>query len=173
MEISILQGVCVKVKTSKISILIDPVNLAERFLAGLEASVIISQGENKDFNFEKIDGQKLIIEGPGEYEMEGTQIEGKIGKKGLYYEINSDNIKILFASSLLLGSLPNEEEYDALLLKADSEINSDDLSSPNAKFYLIYGDLEKVNIKTGIRTASKINLKKNTEGQEKIILLTS
>lgn len=164
MEIQKLSSSSIKIKGKNASIVVDP-------QVKTEAEIIIATQPLELLETEKVEGQRLTIFGPGEYEAGGISIAGKQEKNGFMYQI-LEGVKIMLVSSDNISQLPDDEEYDSLIIKVVSDFKDDSLGPISRKCTVLYGDLSLASIKSSdVQDASKINLKKTQEITGKVFLL--
>lgn len=164
MEISLVNSSSVKIKGKNASLIIDPT-------AKQDADIIIATKSLDVLGIDKIEGVRLVIAGPGEYEAGGISITGKNTKGNILYNI-IDSSKIMFTTSNGVTSVPDDEEYDCLLIEVMGELKEDAFASINAKCVVLFGDLVNVVVNQDKKeTASKVNIKKTAEITGKIFFL--
>lgn len=113
----------------------------------------------------------LIVEGPGEYESKGIVVKGSRVEGVTVYEIDSGDGKIMFALSSCLSKLSDEDEFDAVLIKAVDELDEAKIASLSSGLTIVYGDEALVPAKIKETTVYKINLKKKEELGANIVYL--
>lgn len=164
MEISLINSTSVKIKGKNASLVIDPT-------AKQDADIIIATKPLEALAVDKIDGVRLVIAGPGEYEAGGISITGKSSKGSVLYNI-IDSSRIMFVTSNGIASVPDDEEYDCLLIEVVGELKEDAFASINAKCVVLFGDLMNVTVTDEKKeTTSKVNIKKTAEIAGKIFFL--
>lgn len=172
MEIQKLTENSIKIKGKNASIVVDPSGKTE-------AEIIIATQPDSLLTLDKVEGQRLIISGPGEYEAGGISVTGKqlksampAGRQGFMYQI-TEGSKIMLVSSDNISSVPDDEEFDALIVKVISDFKSDLLGPITRKCTVFYGSLNLASIKAeNLENASKINLRKTQEVLGKTFLLS-
>ncbi len=164
MEISKVGAASIKLKGKNSSLIIDPTGKTE-------AQIILATQPLDSLSLDKVEGARLIISGPGEYEVGGISITGKEVEGGIIYQI-LDTSKIIFTPSSAIKSVPDDEEFDCLLVKVVGEIKDDDLGPINAKCIALYGDLNLATVKSeNQEKINKVNIRKTVEIQGKTFLL--
>src|SRR5579871_6112091 len=103
MEISSQGKNSVRIKTKNASLVIDP---ASSVAADV---VILTESSSSAAGLEA----KLVIEGPGEYEVGGVHINAKKQNSETTYEIFDDQYKILLVPVSSLKGLKEDEDFDA------------------------------------------------------------
>lgn len=164
MEISKVNETSTKIKGKSASLIIDPTSK-------VDAEIVLATQPLESLALDKVEGSRLIISGPGEYEAGGISVSGKATKTGTQYVI-FDNAKILLVNSSELSDVPDDEEYDAVLVKVTSPFSDDALGPIHAKCSVLYGDTGLFTTTSDmVETISKVNLKKTAEIQGKIFIL--
>lgn len=136
-----------------------------------EAEIVIATQALDSLAIDKVTGTRLVVSGPGEYEAGGISITGKDVKTGISYQILEQS-KILLVASTSISSVPDDEEYDCLVVKVTGEFKDETLASINAKCVVLYGDLSLATVNSeNQEKLSKINIKKTAEVAGKTFLL--
>lgn len=165
MEISKIADSSIKIKGKNASVVIDPVGK-------VEAQIVIATKPEDSLALDKVEGVRLVISGPGEYEAGGVSVTGKKVTGGMTYQIFESN-KIMFATSDSVGGVPDDEEFDCLVIEVTSAFKEDSLGSINRKCTVLYGDLALLDLKSeNQEKAVKVSLKKTAEVLGKIFLLS-
>lgn len=78
MDITWLGHACVRIRTQRASVLMDPVDRSAGFDMGRPTADIatVSHDDPSHSNVRGIRGEPIVLEGPGEYEIRGVQIIG-------------------------------------------------------------------------------------------------
>lgn len=163
MEISKISSSTIKIKGKNASLVIDPTSK-------VDAEIVITTIPAENLALDKVGGIRLIISGPGEYEVGGVSVTGKDVKTGVIYQI-LEGSKILFVLSSEISAVPDDEEYDCLIVKIVGEFKEDALGPINTKCVVLYGDLALATGKSeNQENATKISLKKTAEISGKTFL---
>lgn len=157
MEVAILSEKTLKIKGKTSTIIIDPLSTISKVEA---QGVLYSHPKESSFSESKIEGSRLAIEGPGEYEVGGVKVLSLKANGGLVFLVEVDTVKILVGSgSEILDVHENIESYHILVINADSEFNYSSLTSLEPKVLLIYGpksgEVKKVLGKEALENSSK------------------
>jgi len=165
MEISKVSNSSIKIKGKNASVVIDP-------SGKVDAEVVIASSLKDTLAIDKVEGKRLVISGPGEYEVGGISITGKDTKGGVSYQL-LEQVKVLFAPSSALSYVPDDEDFDALVIKLTGEVSKDAFAPINAKCVVLLGDISLTHMKADeVESASKINLKKTAEISGKTFLIS-
>src|SRR5947208_751003 len=117
MEISAIGSSSVKIKGKNAAIVVDPVSK-------VDAEIVIATQSLDSLALEKVGGARLVISGPGEYEVGGISVSGKASKGGVTYQL-LENTKVLFTTSTLIESVPDDENFDCVVIKVSSPFADD------------------------------------------------
>lgn len=165
MEISKIGESSIKIKGKNASIVIDPTSK-------VDAQIVIVTKPEDTLALDKVEGVRLVISGPGEYEAGGVSVTGKKVSGGMTYQIQESN-KIIFSTAASVSGIPDDEEFDCLIVEVTGAFKEDTLSSINRKCTVLFGDLALVDLKSeNHEQAAKISLKKSAEVLGKIFLLS-
>lgn len=171
MEIQKLSPTSIKIKGKAASIAVDPESKTD-------AEIIIATRPLESLALDKAENQRLIVSGPGEYEAGGISIAGKqqksampAGRQGFIYQI-FEGVKIMLVSSDNISQVPDDEEFDCLIIKVVTDFKDDTLGPISRKCTVLYGNLSLATIKSeNSQDIQKINLKKTQEILGKTFLL--
>ncbi len=181
MEISLLTSDSLKISGKKASLIVDPsllTSVPKSIVAKMSAdAVVLLNTIGSDSDAKKIEGNRLIIEGPGEYEIAGIKVTGIGSSKSIAYSINIDNVIVLMAraSTLSKGSEKLGECHIAVV-HSDTELNQTAITALTPRVLLLYGDGSVVNARAfGKDTSSTVQkyqttLEKLPEEMEVIVL---
>ncbi|MBP6913354.1 MAG: hypothetical protein KBC00_01965 [Candidatus Levybacteria bacterium] len=165
MEISKLSDITIKIKGKNASIVLDPT-------VKVDAEIILATQSQDSLSIDKVSGTRLIVSGPGEYEVGGISITSKEVKEGILYYIYEQS-RIAIATSASVVSIPDDEEFDCVIVKVIGEFKDDVLGPINSKCIVVYGDLALATIKSDNQeTTAKINIKKTAEILGKTFILS-
>lgn len=166
MEISLVKSNSIKFKSGKTVIVTDPVSRVDAL------GVILT--DNNSYDLDKIEEKRVVISGPGEYEIGGISIVSKNIKGDNIFNINSDSSNILLLPSSQVSKMQGDDEYDCVVIKVIGKITEDEFSVFNSKCYVLYGNLDLVNLKSeSIEKVNKINLRRSEEITGKIFLFSA
>lgn len=114
MEITYFGHSCFKIKTKDLSLIIDPFDPAKFGvkLPQLNSDAVLITHNHFDHNYkEGVSGYRLLVDGPGEYELSGVRILGiptshddksgeERGKNTMYYIEAEDDVTVLHCGDL-------------------------------------------------------------------------
>jgi len=142
MEISRLSENAVKIKGKTVVIGIDPT-------AGkgpIDAAVLL----NRSLSPKEIitDGDPLIINGPGEYEIKGIKMSGLGKKNDIVYSARIDNIRVCCMNASALPKTKDIlEECEIVLINADNIPDQKLLIGLNPNVVVLYGQFSEESAK--------------------------
>lgn len=164
MEIAYIENGSIKIKTKEAIIIVDPVVKAV-------GSAVLLTGQLRG-DPKKVEGLRLTIKGPGEYEVSGTNILGKRLDSALFFEIFDEINRILLIPSSILSSLKEEiEDYDCVVVRVVGELDLGVISNLSQNTLVFFGE-QGLPIPPLGETASRVNLKKKEESRRLIFLGT-
>ena len=137
MDVIILDKNCIKLKGKTTSILINPSDSMNKS----EAEAVIVPATYQGQSFPKVEGLRIIIKGPGEYEVNGVKITAFSGASDLVSFVDMDGLKILAGNGLSIEKIQDKiEECHIAVINADSEFNYSVLSTIEPRVILVYGE---------------------------------
>lgn len=159
MEVS-KQSNGIKVSTGKASVYINPA-------VEIESGVVIYTNSEGEFS---TNNNRLIIEGPGEYEFQGIYLKGTRKNDVLSFTISYNDREIYYTTSNGIAEIPEDEPFDAVII--ETEQGYDPSKIGKISYPTIY--LDKGNILSGkieAETVRSVNLKKLTPEGKNIFIL--
>lgn len=137
MEIFQISKNSIKIKGKNSSFAVDPNDLIK---AKTQAdAVIVLLGES--LNLDKIEEQRVIIQGPGEYEVSGTKVTGFLLEGKNAYSLQLDGIDVLLASLETLKKLKEPtRDYKILVLNANAIIDGSEITALAPSVVLLFGE---------------------------------
>lgn len=173
MEITSLTNKTVKIKGKKASLVIDP-QLDLKTKTSTDAVLLTKRAE--PFDLSKVENQRVVIDAPGEFEVEQVKISGFIYDEDLIYDVGMDGINILILKSGLLKKFQDtSKDYHILLLNTDSVVDSSLVTSIAPRVLILYGekagDFEKLFGKEDTQKTSKFLTTLDKLPQEMQILM--
>lgn len=155
MEISRLSDTSIKIKTKTAVLVVDPD-------VKTEADVVLNitpfeSGEKLVIN------KRLVIDGPGDYEISDVAIQGVEYGSFMGYSIDDGTFRVMVAPSVALDKVKDEEGYSALVIKAVEAVDLEKISSFSSDVCLILADPMLLDHATDAKKIQKINLRRIDE----------
>jgi hypothetical protein len=164
MEIQLLSPGSIKIKGKNASVVFDPTSKAD-------AEIVIATKALDTLTLDRVSNTRLIVSGPGEYEAGGISISGKKVKDKMIY-VFTESLKVAVVNSEIAGELPDDEDFDAVVVHVDTNFSDEVLGPISTKCIVLYGDLAQATVKSeNTEKTNKVNLKKSSEVAGKTFLL--
>lgn len=166
MDISIVKDYSIKIKDGRggTTLITDPITKTE-------GDIVLITDRSEEYDIDKVEGKRLVITGPGEYEIGGVSIMGKDNHGDQIFQINNSS-RICLLPSSAISKMQEEDEFDAVLIKVNKKITDDSFSVFNAKLVILYGDANLMQLKDEkVERVNRLSLKKS-EFTGKIIILS-
>lgn len=162
MELTSPRNNTLKINTKRGYILVDP-DISE------DAKIIIlSDGSTTDIQQTK---DNLVIYGPGDFEASGILVKGTRGDDNTVYSIDSDEGRMLVASSSSISKLSDEDDFNAVVVKAVETVDEAALNALSSGLVIVYGDPSYIPQSLLDKKVNKINLKKIDEIGTNVVYL--
>lgn len=134
MEVALLGTSSVKIRSKMASFVIDP----NASIGKTDADAVISLSNEVDTS--KISELRVIISGPGEYEVKGIKITSLKSQAGILYRLSMDKIEVALVNGSTLSKTENAPASHVVVINAD-EIPSDKvITSMQPNLVILYGE---------------------------------
>lgn len=172
MDVILLNENTLKIKGKNASIIINPSTSTSK----TEADAIILLKSDSSFNPDKIEGSRIIIKGPGEYEISGVKISTTKVEEDQVVRIDVDSVKVLVGSGVSIEKIHDKiEESQIVVINSDDEFNHSILTSLEPNVLLVYGvkkaDVAKSLGKDEAASANKYSTSSDKLPQEMEVIL--
>lgn len=129
-------GQTLKIKSKKTTLALDPKPSVTKF----DADVILVT--DKDYDASRINNYRLIIDGPGEYEISGLKVYGQSTGQGIIYSVLSENLNAIITKSSFLKGLSSDKigEYQVVIINSDSEVEESKITAMEPNVVVLFGD---------------------------------
>jgi hypothetical protein len=116
-------------------LVIDPAAAIQK----LEADAVLLTGKNGEIN--KVTDYRVVIAGPGEYEVSGLKIIAVRGEEDLIFSLVSDNVRILVAKVSSLKTISTEKigDYQIVIINADEDASESAITAMEPRIVVLYG----------------------------------
>lgn len=133
MEVTLLDKNSLKIRGKHAGLVVNPV-----VKTTADAVLLLGQAP---LDISKVEGQRLVIEGEGEYEVSGVKISSFGNKLDLAYEINMDGLDVFLANGETLKKLHDaKRECQVLILHADSIVSESLVAALSSLLVILYGE---------------------------------
>lgn len=135
MEVALLGSQSVKIKSKSATFGVSPVGIKKQTFDGV--LFFDKPTKTKDLS---VEGEALIIQGPGDYELKTVKLTGLGKSKVIAYQGKIDGIDVCITRSSFI-SLSKElfDEYQVIVLEVDGELDPAIFAKLNATVAILYG----------------------------------
>lgn len=171
MDVQIFDTDSLRLKIKKTALAIDPKTKITKFDA--EAILVM----NKSFDEGRVNDYRVIIDGPGEYEISGLKISGLKTEEDTIYGLSSDSTGILIAKASSLEKISADKlgDYKIVVINADTDLNQTLITAMEPNVIILYGQMKKEAAKLlgkeGASVSSKISVSEDKLPEELEIML--
>lgn len=134
MDIAIIGKNSVKIKGKQATIIVDPVEGMPKTAA--DATILLNGNDNVDVS--RVADSRIIINGPGGYEVGGVKISGTKTPKGILYKLSIDGISIVLGSSVE-GKM-EDLDGEVAIVNTNNGFNEVFVTALEPKMTVLYGD---------------------------------
>jgi hypothetical protein len=142
-DIAILGENSLRLKGKKVAFVIDPEKGMPKTSA--DAVILLNDGNN-NVDISRVTDSRIIIAGPGSYEVEGIKISGLKTPKGIVYRILIDDIITILGSS----TDTKVEGYDVCqvaIINTTNDFSESYVTALEPKITVLYGDKKEESAK--------------------------
>jgi len=161
-DISIVDGNSIRLKGKQSTFIVDPSKKMPKTPA--DAVILLDGEENIDVS--RVTDSRIILNGPGEYEVSGVKISGMKTPKGTLYKLSIDGISIILGFATELKT----EGFNACqvaLVNTGSDFNESFVTALEPKMTILYGE-QKLQAAKALGKESAIPVSKVTTSKEKL-----
>ena len=171
MDIAIVGKTSIKLKGKRVSFIVDPSKETPKTSA--DAIILLDGFANIDTS--RVTDSRMIIEGPGGYEVGGSKISGASTPQGVLYKLSIDDIVVIIGRA----TESKTEGFSACqiaVVNTDSDFNESFITGLEPKITVLYGDKKEASAKMlgaeNVGPASKITIAKDKlpEKMEVVVL---
>lgn len=136
MDISILNNSSIKIRIRRSTFVVDPI--ASGVKISCDGIILL----NGNFDLSKVVDYRIVINGPGEYEINGVKILGVRVDKGLVYNISGDGFGLILGRMGEVSKIKDEafSACQIAILNADGNFNQSIATELEPKVVILYGD---------------------------------
>lgn len=142
MEISLVSPESLKLKGKSASLIIDPDSSIRSKIPADGAVLLTTEG---NYDISKVEDCRLVVKGPGEYEIGKVKISSLSFGSDLVYSFFIDNIRIFVVKSEVLDKnsqklKDNFSDSQILVLNANSVIDQAKIAELTPQVVVLYGE---------------------------------
>ena len=171
MDIQLFGKDSLKIKIKKTTLSVDPKTSIQKF----DADAVLLMNENSDVS--RINNYRVVVDGPGEYEIGGLKVLGIKTGDNIIYTLSYQNVATIIAKASCLNgtSVDKLGEYPVAIINADSDLNQDVLTAIEPRVIVLYGEKAKEGAKSlgkeNISPSSKITVSEEKLPEELDVML--
>ncbi|PIP74527.1 MAG: hypothetical protein CO135_03035 [Candidatus Levybacteria bacterium CG_4_9_14_3_um_filter_35_16] len=165
MEITYLENKCLKIKGKKTVLIFNPNLLISKTVGDV---VIFLKDINYDLK--KVDEYRLVISGPGEYEIGGIKISGKESEGDLMYSLVLEKMEVIIGIAEAVARLKDKiKVHQIAILCVDGELQESVITVIEPRIVVLYGDNSLGGVKSlGKDVATVLKTKKLSTSKDKL-----
>lgn len=160
-----------KVKTRRATLAIDPKASITKF----DADAVLLTGQESEIS--RVTNYRLVIDGPGEYEISGLKIGGIKSDGKVMYVLLSDRVDALIAKASTLKQVSADKigDHKIVIIDADEEVSESLVTAMEPSIVVVYGqkatEATKALGKEAVSASSKISFSEDKLPEETEVLL--
>lgn len=157
MDITVVQKNIIKIKGKHSSLIVGGVD-NEPLKTKTQGDAMLFLKKDTNFEDSKIEGCRLIIKGPGEYEISGVKISVILAEENLVYDLEIDGLNIFLGTINGVKKIKDKlKEEKVAILYADSESDSSIITALTPRIAIFYGEKAADMIKTLGKAANPVS----------------
>lgn len=171
MDISIVGDQSIKIKGRQVAFVLDPTKEMPKTPA--DVTILLDGGDNIDLA--KVTESRIVINGPGGYEIGGAKISGTTTPKGTLYRLSMDGVTVIIGKAAETKA-EGFNSCQVLVVNTDSDFNQSFVTTLEPKIVALYGDNKNESAKSlgaeSVTPVSKVTVTKDKlpEKMEVIVL---
>ncbi|OGH42222.1 MAG: hypothetical protein A3H79_02435 [Candidatus Levybacteria bacterium RIFCSPLOWO2_02_FULL_36_8b] len=140
MDITVVSKNIIRIKGKHCALLIGMSN-SDSLKTKTSADCLLLLNKAGSFDTSKVDGLRLLIKGPGDYEVAGVKISVTDQDSELVYNLQIDGMDLLLGSTDSLAKIKDKlKQCNALILYANSDIDSALITAIEPRVAVFYGE---------------------------------
>jgi len=134
-DIQIVGEDSLRIKSKKTTLVIDPKTAMQK----VDADAILLTGADGDVN--RVTDYRVVITGPGEYEVSGLKIVSVKSDGDLIFSLISENVRTLVAKVSSLKQISAEKigDYQIVVINADTDASESMITAMEPNIVVLYG----------------------------------
>ncbi len=135
MEVALLDLGSIKIRSKIATFVVDPtINIPKTEAVG----VVLLGSVNA--NTSKVAESRVILAGPGEYEVKGVKITSIKSDGGALYKLELDRMNVVVATGSALSKAENAPEAQVVIINADSLPSDKVITAMQSNVVILYGE---------------------------------
>lgn len=162
MDIATVGGNSIKLKGKSVILVTDPAPS----LPKTQADAIILLNGISNIDTSRVTDSRIIINGPGGYEVGGAKISGTATPKGVLYKLSIDGVSIILGKTTE-SKTEGFNECQVSIINTNGEFNESFVTGLESKITVLYGD-KKIDAAKALGAESVIPVPKITITKDKL-----
>jgi hypothetical protein len=134
-DISIVEKSSIKIKGKRAIFIVDPTKEMPKTPAD---AIIFLNGEDKA-GVSKVADFRMIINGPGEYEVGGVKVSGLKTSKGIIYRLSVDGVTVVLGTATDT-KMEGFSACEVMVVNTNNDFNESFVTALEPKTVVLYGD---------------------------------
>lgn len=146
MEVTLIDKNALKIRGKNGSIIVDP----SPSMSKTEAASILFLSSGDLGGLKKVEGYRIAIKEPGEYEISSIKIRSLKVDGVLLHKLSIDGVGVLLGATDTINTMGKKEselsdlgEYEVLVLLVNSSVNEAVIAELEPRVVILYGDKAK------------------------------
>ncbi|MBF8249402.1 MAG: Zn-dependent hydrolase [Candidatus Levybacteria bacterium] len=160
MDIAIVGNQSIKIKGKQVTFVVDPAKETPKMPA--DAIILLNGSGNIDVS--RVTESRIVIDGPGGYEVGGAKISGTKTSKGILYRLSIEGISVVLGSAMEV-KMEGFDVCDVAVINTNNDFNEAFVTALEPKMTVLYGDKKTEAAKTlgaeSVSPVSKITVAKD------------
>lgn len=135
MDIALVGKNSIKIKGKQVAFVVDPSKVMPKISA--DAIILLNGKDNIDLS--RITDSRIVLDGPGGYEVGGAKVSGTRTPKGILYKLSIDNISVILGPTAD-AKTEGFDVCDVAVINTNSEFNEAFVTALEPKMTILYGD---------------------------------
>ena len=166
MDIYTLDKNSIKIHSKHANFIVDPTKLGTK--VSCDAVILLN---NNNIDLSKVADYRIVINGPGEYEIRGIKVSCIKADLGFIYSLMVDGFSVILGTSSEIPKIKDDTFLCQIaILNVDDDLNSTVVTKLEPKIVILYGDSKenaaKILGKGNIPPVKKVSLTKDKLPEE-------
>ncbi len=135
MEIALLSEASIKIRSKLASFIVDPTVA----IGKTEADAVMCLEDDK-VDTSQISEFRVVISGPGEYEVKGVKISSVKSGEGIVYKLSVDRMEVALAKASTLSKIESATPAHVVIINADEIPSDKTITAMQPSVVVLYGE---------------------------------
>lgn len=162
MDIAIVGKNSIKIKGKQVTFIVDP----EKGMPKISADAIILLDGSADIDTSRVTDYRIVIDGPGGYEVGGAKISATRTPNGTLYRFSIDDVSIVLGGAADTKT-EGSDVCQVAVVNTSTDFNESFVTALESKITVLYGD-KKAESAKALGTESVVPVPKITIAKDKL-----